>query len=205
MPDTLTLADLGNGTQHLIYELMDTGGSDIERIADIGGHTYLVTAHRVSEHDTISDDVVLVIRDVSTMRSMDHAIRLQSSKRTPARRTFFGNLVHVDPAMTRCITLARCYVQTESAEVLYGEAGTGKEMLAKSIHAASSSGQGAFVPVNCGATPQTLIESELFGYVEGAFTRVQRGGASECSKRLSQEHQPDQDRGKKTDTPCNEK
>ena len=60
--------------------------------------------------------------------------------------------------------------------MIEGESGTGKEMFAQAIHAHSRRQEAAFVSVNCAAVPESLLESELFGYEEGAFTGARRGG-----------------------------
>ncbi len=82
----------------------------------------------------------------------------------------FENLVYVSPQMQRVVERARTAAATEAPVMLLGETGTGKEMLARAIHTASRRAAAAFVPVNCGALPHDLVESELFGYRRGAFT-----------------------------------
>ncbi len=82
----------------------------------------------------------------------------------------FENLVYVSPQMQRVVERARTAAATDASVLLLGETGTGKEMLARAIHAASRRAAASFVPVNCGALPRDLVESELFGYRRGAFT-----------------------------------
>lgn len=71
---------------------------------------------------------------------------------------------------------AKKYALTNSTILITGESGTGKEMLVQGIHNMSDRSQGPFVAVNCAALPENLLESELFGYVDGAFTGAKRGG-----------------------------
>jgi two-component system response regulator AtoC len=82
----------------------------------------------------------------------------------------FENLVHVSPIMTRVLERVRAIAKTDAPVLLVGETGTGKEMLARAIHLASPRARRPFLPVNCGALPRELVESELFGFRRGAFT-----------------------------------
>lgn len=82
----------------------------------------------------------------------------------------FEALVHISPLMHRVVEQARTAAATEASILLLGETGTGKEMLARAIHGASRRSSGPFAPLNCGALPRELVESELFGFRRGAFT-----------------------------------
>ena len=82
----------------------------------------------------------------------------------------WGDLVAGDPAMLRALDLIREVAPTESPVLITGETGTGKEMAARALHAASARAYGPFVPLNCGAQTESLLESELFGHDKGAFT-----------------------------------
>jgi two-component system NtrC family response regulator len=82
----------------------------------------------------------------------------------------FETIVSVSAPMQRVLERARAAAASEAPVLLLGETGTGKEMLARAIHAASPRGRDAFVPLNCGALPRELVESELFGFRRGAFT-----------------------------------
>jgi len=83
---------------------------------------------------------------------------------------FLGNIVGASPKMQRIFRLVSKVAPTDSTVLLLGESGTGKELVARLLHLQSRRAQGPFVPVNVGAIPETLVESELFGYVRGAFT-----------------------------------
>ncbi|GAC1466846.1 MAG: hypothetical protein NVSMB9_07840 [Isosphaeraceae bacterium] len=88
--------------------------------------------------------------------------------------TVFERIKGSGPAVRQMIDLARKVASSASAVLIRGESGTGKELLAEAIHAASTRGTGPFVKVHCAALSQTLLESELFGHVRGAFTGADR-------------------------------
>ena len=94
----------------------------------------------------------------------------------------YKDLLGATPRMQRLFRLIQRVAPSESTVLLTGESGTGKELVARAIHLQSKRAQGPFVPVHCGAIPEGLIESELFGYARGAFT-----GASASRRGLIEE------------------
>jgi len=90
--------------------------------------------------------------------------------RPPAPPSPYRDLLGATPRMQRLFRLLQRIAPSESTVLLTGESGTGKELVARAIHLQSGRAQGPFVPVHCGAIPEGLIESELFGYARGAFT-----------------------------------
>jgi len=96
---------------------------------------------------------------------------------TPRRVSAPGrNLVFASPEMQRIDALIPAYAEVPATVLIQGESGTGKELVARRIHSEGPWSSGEFVAVNCGAIPEELFESELFGYAEGAFTSSRRGG-----------------------------
>lgn len=85
-----------------------------------------------------------------------------------------GEMVSRSPSMRRIFDVLPTIAQSDSSVLIQGETGTGKEVLAKAIHSLSHRSRGPFVAVSCGALPAELLESELFGYVRGAFTGAHR-------------------------------
>ncbi|WEG14717.1 transporter substrate-binding protein [Pullulanibacillus sp. KACC 23026] len=88
----------------------------------------------------------------------------------------FETMIGVDDAFLRSINLAKIAANTDSNVLIIGESGTGKELFANAIHNDSSRKNQPFIPINCGAIPKDLMQSELFGYTEGAFTGAIKGG-----------------------------
>ncbi len=95
----------------------------------------------------------------------------------------FRSIVGASPRMRRIFRLVTKVARTDSTVLLTGESGTGKELIARALHLQSRRSNGPFVPVNLGALPEALVESELFGYARGAFTgaTVDRGGLIEAA------------------------
>ena len=91
-------------------------------------------------------------------------------KRDAATRNSLENIVGNSYAIERLKHTIRTVASTQSTVLIYGESGTGKELVARAVHTCSPRAAEPFVSINCGAFPETLLESELFGYVKGAFT-----------------------------------
>jgi DNA-binding NtrC family response regulator len=100
------------------------------------------------------------------------ALRRENENLRAQLRERYGlpGLIAQSPAMQTVLDLVERVAPTDATVLIQGESGTGKEVIAKAIHHASARAQRPFVAINCGAVPETLLESELFGYMRGAFT-----------------------------------
>jgi DNA-binding NtrC family response regulator len=96
--------------------------------------------------------------------------RVAQLEKNLERHPSFENIISLSASMEKVLERARMAAATDASVLLLGETGTGKEMLARAIHAASGRARMPFVGVNCGALPRDLVESELFGFRKGAFT-----------------------------------
>ena len=108
-----------------------------------------------------------IARLMEVMELREHVAQLEGHLQ---RHECFENITAVSPAMEKVLERARLAAATDASVLIVGETGTGKEMLARAIHQASPRGRMPFVPVNSGALPRELVESELFGFRRGAFT-----------------------------------
>lgn len=113
--------------------------------------------------------------DVSKLMRAEQKVRRSYTKGFVAKYTV-ANLEYKSQSMRRLIEQVRQFARSDSTILLAGESGTGKELVAHSIHNLCSRKDGPFVTVNCSALPENLLESELFGYEEGAFTGARKGG-----------------------------
>lgn len=115
-------------------------------------------------------EIVFVIKDVKKLRK--HATRVMGSKAIYT----FDKIIGEDNGFMKTIEFAKKIADSKSTVLIMGESGTGKEIFAQSIQNYSNRKNEPFVALNCGAIPKNLIESELFGYVGGAFTGAKQGG-----------------------------
>ena len=119
---------------------------------------------------------LLTFKNIRERINMENRLRSELKKQGYRAKYTFGDLVHRSQVMTDLIARGRKLAESESSLLLYGESGTGKELFASAVHNASARRDGPFLAVNFSALPDDLIESELFGYEEGAFTGAKRGG-----------------------------
>lgn len=144
-------------------------------LSEMGGITVSLDYVPVVVHGK-SAGVVISFQNITKVQQREGKIRKKLHEKGMVAKYTFANIVHTSRAIGKTIELARRYATLESNILITGETGTGKELFAQSIHNESRRKDGPFVAVNCAALPESLLESELFGYVEGAFTGTSKGG-----------------------------
>jgi sigma-54 dependent transcriptional regulator, acetoin dehydrogenase operon transcriptional activator AcoR len=112
-----------------------------------------------------------VIGGVETFRDLS---LLETLRKEVEQQYVFGDIVSKSPLMKKILSFLPQVAQCGSSVLIHGDSGTGKEILSRAIHSMSPRAKGPFVAVNCGALPNTLLESELFGHVAGAFTDAKK-------------------------------
>ena len=124
---------------------------------------------------TFLEDAYQAKEELEAMEARGRQILRSINKANGARYTF-DDIVAVSPAVVRVKDLAQRVAATDATVLLESESGTGKELYAQAIHNASPRHEGVFVAINCSNFNANMLESELFGYAEGAFTGAKRGG-----------------------------
>lgn len=121
-------------------------------------------------------DALLTVTPIQELQKVEAKARVSLQGKGLVARHQFSDIRGRSEVIRRTVDLARLYADTNATVLLTGESGTGKELFAQAIHNSSLRADGPFVAVNLAAMPETLAESELFGYEEGAFTGAMRGG-----------------------------
>jgi DNA-binding NtrC family response regulator len=156
----------------LMVSAMDTAKPAVEAL-QLGAADYLVKGFELEELRT---RVANLLKLAALEQEND------SLRRRLATEGQFGQMIGRSAAMRRAFEMADRVAPTDSTVLILGESGTGKDLMAQEIHTRSQRNGKAFVAVNCAALPETLIESELFGYERGAFT----GAAQQKKGRFEQ-------------------
>jgi transcriptional regulator, propionate catabolism operon regulatory protein len=146
-----------------------------EEVIQIKGKTLVAKSVPIIEND-IFFGVVTVLQDDSSIKKTESTLRTQLKKNSLTAKYLFENINGNSEAFNAIKKTAQRYSKTDSTVLITGESGTGKELFAQAIHNASSRKDSPFVAINCASLPEPLLESELFGYEEGAFTGSKKGG-----------------------------
>lgn len=149
------------------------------------GHRALVTSTPIFNENNEIILVVTNVRDISELENlkseMDKSDRLLKQyvsqiEEFKAQMVKDNVIIGKDPRMISLLQNAKRVAQTDTTVLLLGETGSGKEEIARYIYKNSLRASGAYIKVNCGAIPENLLESEFFGYEDGAFTGAKKGG-----------------------------
>lgn len=137
--------------------------------------TFFVSDYPIILTDNTIIGALATIQEVSEIDKLEKKYRQIQTAGLIAKNTF-DDILGNSESIQYAVSQARTYAGVESTILICGETGTGKELFAQSIHNASSRKFGPFIAINCAALPENLLESELFGYEEGAFTGARKGG-----------------------------
>ncbi|WP_338463435.1 sigma 54-interacting transcriptional regulator [Brevibacillus borstelensis] len=172
-----------NTRMHLVIK---SGKPEIDQLMRIGDREIIVSRMPLKEgEETVGALGKVVFSDLRELRSIVERYNImerkldfyrQELKRMMGAKYSFAHIFAEHPLMKEAVHLAKRIAQTKSSVLILGESGTGKELFAHAIHEESSRADGAFVRVNCAAIPKDLMEAELFGYEDGAFTGAKKGG-----------------------------
>lgn len=152
-----------------------TSGNQKEELVTINGQQCLVTQQPISMDDKKAG-FLYTFQNAEAIRRTEHKIRTELNRKGLVARYSFSDIVTQNSHMLALVEKAKRFSQVPGTVLLLGETGTGKELFAQSIHNASPRAKEPFVAVNCAALPEQLLESELFGYTDGAFTGAAKGG-----------------------------
>lgn len=155
--------------------MLSGGPKELDQLMNIKGT--MVTSNRIP---IVVDDqvkgVVATFQDVKSLQDSEKKIRLKLHEKGLAAKYTFDDINGSSQSLQNNISVARKYARSNSTILIHGETETGKELFAQSVHNASKRADGPFVAINCGNLPKNLLEAELFGYVDGAFTGARKGG-----------------------------
>ena len=156
-------------------KVLSTGREELNRIQDENG--VKVVANRIPiRHEQKVLGAVCTFQEINRIQQQEQEIRKKLLHRGHVTKYSLHNIVGESEMYLKAIQKVKKYSQVDSTILLTGETGVGKEVFAHLIHSFSKRSEGPFVAVNCAAIPENLLESELFGYVEGAFTGAKKGG-----------------------------
>lgn len=158
-----------------IEEVIHQKKKILSEVCDCSGRPVMVNCVPVSG-ESQDFGAVITFQGTEQIQAEEGKLRKRIYSTGFTAKYDFTHILYKSPVMEKLIQTAEKYSYADSNILIHGETGTGKELFAQSIHNSSPRRKYPFVAINCAALPENLLESELFGYVEGAFTGAARGG-----------------------------
>ncbi len=158
-----------------LNEVLKSGNAQLGQIQSVKGAKIATNRVPVIVDNKIHG-VVATFQDITKLQELEQDIRVKLQKKGFTAKYNFKDIIYKSDKMRDCIKKAKIYSKYSSPILILGKSGTGKELFAQSIHNSSDRSSAPFVAINCAAIPKDLVESELFGYAEGAFTSAVKGG-----------------------------
>ena len=171
-------------TQHSIFEIMDAPA--VQRlyaehipvknmILDLVNGQYILSGYPIYLRKNVTN-VMVTLDSIEWIQKKELHIRQALSEKGFTAKHYFSDMVSRNERFNALVQTAKRFARHEDSVLILGSTGTGKEVLAQSIHNHSLRAENPFVAVNCASITESLLESELFGYDEGAFTGAKKGG-----------------------------
>ncbi len=158
-----------------LHNVLNSGKEDLAQLLNINNEQVVCNKIPIRVNNVVVG-AVINFQDVTKLQQMEAKVRRHLFASGHVANFCFDDVIGTSPQLQRSVALARDFAITDSAILIMGETGTGKEVFAQSIHNGSSRHNGPFVALNCAALPEHILESELFGYVGGAFTGARQKG-----------------------------
>jgi len=171
---------IGQNADHVIEntrlsQVLVSGRQEIDQLQKINSRIILTSRVPIIIEGR-REGAVATFRDIKSIQKAEYKIRRELFSKGLISKYSFNDIKGNSKTIKKCIEIAREYADSDFTILITGESGTGKELFAHSIHNRSERKNEAFVAINCAALPESILESELFGYERGAFTGARKEG-----------------------------
>ena len=162
--------------QTKLLSILDSERAEIGDVQTLANKAIIATNQVPVIVDGEIKGAVATYQDITEVQNIEQKIRIRLAEKGFIAQYTFSDIVHKSNEIRECISKAKKFSNYDISVLIYGPSGVGKELFAQGIHNDSARKKSPFVAINCAALPEALIESELFGYVEGSFSGANKKG-----------------------------